>query len=180
MRSFFKAASVVALTTLGLLQLTSAQEISDAFVNTVKDGGFKDSMNPLKTLTVGPYPRLGDQAVVTSGTVSPNPAAMGLVANLGKRGAYCDPGYGFCGNGCCQIGYNCFADINGCCPPEYNYMCGGGKYCCPYNSCLSNGHCGCNNNLYRCGDWCCQYGCTSAGTCACNPSYPVDCGSIGT
>ncbi|KAG0016008.1 hypothetical protein BGZ80_009497 [Entomortierella chlamydospora] len=172
MHSFVKVASLIALTTLGLLAPTVyAQELKDAFVSTPGSAaGFRDPIDSLRSLAVGPYP--------VSNALAPTamPMAVGP-SGLDKRDYVCkDPGYGVCPDlqGCCPMGELCMP--NGCCDKSTPWECGG-KYCCPYDSCLANGHCGCNDGLYRCGDNCCTYGCNLAGGCApCPSSYPVDCG----
>ncbi|KAF8939520.1 hypothetical protein EDD21DRAFT_400309 [Dissophora ornata] len=172
MRSFAKAAALLAMTTLGLLAPTvHAQEQTDAFSKSGVVGGFKDTLNSLSSLTVGPYPSLASTGV--------SPVMPGGAKGLGildKRQYSCDPGYGYCGNGyCCPTNELCFNTYGACCPKSLPWLCGG-TYCCPYDSCLSDGHCGCNNNLYRCGNTCCKYGCNASGNCGCPSSYPVDCG----
>ncbi|KAF9206197.1 hypothetical protein BGZ49_002846 [Haplosporangium sp. Z 27] len=171
MRSFIKAASLIALATFGLLApAVSAQELTKAVPNPGISGGFKDSLDPLNLLAVGPYP------ASASSNLTPFSSGFGV---LRKRQS-CQPGYGACpnNNGCCPTNELCAK--NGCCPSDLQWECGG-KYCCPYDSCLADGHCGCNDNLYRCGNKCCQYGCNPVGGCACDPnsSYPIQCSDGG-
>ncbi|KAF9361843.1 hypothetical protein BGX26_011067 [Mortierella sp. AD094] len=172
MHSFVKVASLIALTTLGLLAPTVyAQELTDALVKIQgTPGGFRDPLDSLNALAVGPYP--------TSNALAPNALAMAVAPyGLEKRAYVCkDPGYGVCPDlqGCCPLGELCMPNI--CCPKNLPWQCGT-KWCCPYDSCLSNGQCGCNDGLTRCGNKCCPYGCNLAGDCApCPSSYPVDCG----
>ncbi|KAF9913969.1 hypothetical protein BX616_009224 [Lobosporangium transversale] len=169
MRSFIITVSLVAMATLTLLApTTNAQEdYVPAQSKSGAPGGFVDALDSLRTLAVGPYPSLATL------NISPNISSNGL----DKRGYYCDPGYGLCSNekSCCKDNVELCAPSGGCCPKNLKWECGG-KYCCPFDSCLANGHCGCNDNLYRCINSCCKYGCKDGGECMCNPNFPVDCG----
>ncbi|KAG0309929.1 hypothetical protein BGZ98_000017 [Dissophora globulifera] len=93
MRSFIQVATLVLTATLGLLvSTTSAQDISAAFSKSGVAGPFRDPLNSLNSLTVGPYPSLataGFEPVAVGG-------AQGL-AILDKRQYTCNPGYGYCG-----------------------------------------------------------------------------------
>ncbi|KAF9174217.1 hypothetical protein BGX20_000449 [Mortierella sp. AD010] len=90
MHSFVKVASLVALTTLGLLAPTVyAQELKDAFVSTPGSAaGFRDPIDSLRSLAVGPYP--------VSNALAPTAMAMAVgPSGLDKRDYVCkDPGYG--------------------------------------------------------------------------------------
>ncbi|KAF9402220.1 hypothetical protein BGX21_010885 [Mortierella sp. AD011] len=92
MHSFVKVASLVALTTLGLLAPTVyAQELKDAFVSTPGSAaGFRDPIDSLRSLAVGPYP--------VSNALAPTAMAMAVgPSGLDKRDYVCkDPGYGVC------------------------------------------------------------------------------------
>ncbi|KAG0364740.1 hypothetical protein BC939DRAFT_438154 [Gamsiella multidivaricata] len=177
MRSFATVASFVAVAAFGLLAPTvTAQEYVEPYSKSGSAGGFKDSLNSLSSLGVGPYPSLSTSTGLGGGLP---PMSVGATEDLGRlqKRQSCSPGYGSCGNGyCCPVGELCFNSVKGCCPKNLPWMCGK-QYCCPYNSCLSNGHCGCNNGAFRCGNSCCKYGCNSSGDCGCPSSYPVDCGS---
>jgi len=90
MRSYLKAASLVALSTLGLL--VHSQEIVQHFNKEGgTNGGFMDSLSALNTLTAGPYP----QAKIAAYGMTPNPEAS--LMTLFKRQSGCNPGYYVCG-----------------------------------------------------------------------------------
>ncbi|KAG0031348.1 hypothetical protein BGZ81_001376 [Podila clonocystis] len=96
MRSFMKAASLVAMATLGLLApAVYAQDPVDAYSKSGVAGGFKDSINSLSNLSVGPYPSNASNTYL--------PLAAGI-SDLNKRQYYCDPGYD---DYCCPAGTVC-------------------------------------------------------------------------
>ncbi len=95
MRSFAKIASLVAFA-IALLGPTAVhtQDIVDRYSARGLDGGFKDPLNGLLTLTVGPYPN----SILSAVQATP-PMVAGSAQGLGmleKRGYYCNPGYGLC------------------------------------------------------------------------------------
>jgi len=93
MRSFTKAATLLAMTTLGLLTLTvHAQEQTKAVSKSGVAGGFNGTLNSLNALAVGRYPSLASTG--TSPLMRGGAKGLGL---LGKRQYTCDPGYGYCG-----------------------------------------------------------------------------------
>ncbi|KAF9933953.1 hypothetical protein FBU30_003897 [Linnemannia zychae] len=168
MRSFIKAASLVAAVVAALVILTpssvQAHEVLDkrSGRNLFKATGY----NPLMILAEGPYP-------------------SAKADSLEKRAVgSCDPGYHVCplasapnGGYCCPTGSLCSQESRLCCDVQAPYICGFGTKCCPYQSCTIGGDCGCPIGKTKCGTDCCTDGCDKTGNyCACGGLTPVDCG----
>ncbi|KAF9947157.1 hypothetical protein BGZ70_002844, partial [Mortierella alpina] len=95
MRSFAKIATLVAFA-IALLGPTvvHTQDIVDRYSAGGADGGFKDPLNGLNSLTEGPHPN----SILSAIQATP-PMVAGTAEGLGmldKRGYYCNPGYGLC------------------------------------------------------------------------------------
>ncbi|KAF9093292.1 hypothetical protein BGX29_009990 [Mortierella sp. GBA35] len=168
MRSFIKAASLVAVVALAILvpSTEAGEEIRSVLKTHQNTGGY----DPLKTLAVGPYPTIAEAASLPEGS-----------SLLEKRaGQTCDPGFSLCtaaGGYCCPTGSLCSRESRLCCDKSRPFTCGFGARCCPYASCDASGQCGCAPGSTRCGNSCCERGCDKTGQyCKCDLDTPVDCG----
>ncbi|KAI8606322.1 hypothetical protein EDD21DRAFT_439579 [Dissophora ornata] len=175
MRSCIKFIALVAMTAFMIVaDAHQGQPVDGLVVRSLAGGNkFKDmGYNALSTLAEGPYPS-ALSAIKSLPPMVPGTSGSGSLQK--RQQCNCGTGFGCCGNGkCCPTDQLCSVSTGGCCDKQFPYTCGG-KYCCPYAMCTTDGYCGCRSAAEsRCGDNCCLYGC-DGNTCACPKAFPVAC-----
>ncbi|KAF9085381.1 hypothetical protein BGX23_009697 [Mortierella sp. AD031] len=134
MRSFIKAASLVAVVALAILvpSTEAGEEIRSVLKTHQNTGGY----DPLKTLAVGPYPTIAEAASLPEGS------SLLLEKRAGQT---CDPGFSLCtaaGGYCCALCCERGCDKTGqyCkCDLDTPVDCGG-QFCCSIGASCSAGN----------------------------------------